>query len=127
MLSRNTLSHFRSSRIFHTGAFTLVEILVVIAVLVTTSTMAFVSYSEYSTSARDANRVTDLSAFQSGLESYRAKNGVLPEPTSAVRIQTGSTDIAYQGYVGADILQKLAVDRGGMDPKSGTYYTYLAN
>jgi prepilin-type N-terminal cleavage/methylation domain-containing protein len=111
-----------------TNGFTLIEMVVVITILILLTTAAFVSYSDYSSSARDSNRVSDLSGFYGALETYKAKVGELPDPSSGVSVLSGSTtELAKQGYLGADILAKIGVDRGGEDPRSGLYYTYLVN
>jgi len=71
------------SRIQISGAgFTLLEALVVVAIIVIISTFAIVSLDRSRTKARDAQRVSDISAIQNAVELYIEDNGSVPRPGS---------------------------------------------
>jgi hypothetical protein len=43
-------------------------------------------------------------------------------------VASGATNIiAYQGYLGVDVLETLDYTNGGADPKDGGYYTYYVS
>ena len=83
----------------HTG-FTLTELIIVVAILVTLGTIAFASYSEYTISSRDAKRSSDLVVVRGNLSTYSAKNGGYPKPANFVEVRstaaTGSTVLLRQ-------------------------------
>jgi len=58
-------------------AFTLIEILVVIAIIGILATLAMVSYSGSQKQARDTQRKSDLKQYQTALESHAGRNGGL--------------------------------------------------
>lgn len=110
-------------------AFTLVELIVIVTILVILSTVAFISYSNYLLWARDSNRLTQLVSIHDGLEVYSVKRE-LPLPDSNIRIQsdaTGSVILWYQWYVWASILEWINFSKGWKDPKDNTYFTYYVS
>jgi len=72
------------SRFFH--GFTLVELIVVISVLAVLATIAMTQIGNISSSARDSQRLTDMSSMKSSIEMYKAKAGILPAPTNGTGI-----------------------------------------
>ncbi|MDQ7009185.1 MAG: type II secretion system protein, partial [Candidatus Gracilibacteria bacterium] len=95
---------------FHKGdehrAFTLVELIVVITILAILATVGFVSFSGYLAGTRDVNRVSQLKSMSDALELYRTKKD-LPTPDDFVEIRTDATTIAYQGYIGKNVLETI--------------------
>jgi len=79
--------------------FTLIEILVVIAIIGLLSTLAVVSLNNARSKSRDAKRVSDIKQVMTALELYYADNNGYPSGTSidigsssaAVCLATGST------------------------------------
>ena len=59
-------------------SFTLIEILVVTTIIVLLTSIAAVSYSQFSKSSRDARRKTDLEQLRAALEMYRSNNDTYP-------------------------------------------------
>ncbi len=106
-------------------AFTLVELIVVITIIGILSTVWFVSYSNYLTWARDSNRYSQLTKLSDSLQVY-ATNKSLPLPDDYVEITASwaTNVIAYQWYVGTDVLETIDYTNGGRDPKDNSYYTY---
>jgi prepilin-type N-terminal cleavage/methylation domain-containing protein len=78
------------------GGFTLVEVLVVITILAVLWTIAFLSFSHYSGSARDTTRKTDASNINKILELYKVWKWVYAEPTNAHKVVVWSTPIWTQ-------------------------------
>jgi prepilin-type N-terminal cleavage/methylation domain-containing protein len=105
-------------------AFTLVELIVVITIVGILSTVGFVSYSGYLTSARDSNRYSQMTKLSDSLQVYAATKS-LPLPDDYVEITNSGSVIAYQGYVGTDVLETIDYTNGGKDPKDDSYFTYM--
>ena len=55
-------------------SFSLIEILVVTTIIVLLTTVAIISYSQFTKTARDARRKTDLEQIKAALEMYRSSN-----------------------------------------------------
>jgi len=121
-------NNLKSARKF--SGFTLVELIVVITILVILGTIAFVSLSGYSGSARDGSRVSDLTLVSKALDIVRVKSGILPAPTNGSGI-TYSGGIAWtQGSVGDSVFRVLtSLSKKPLDPQYAAEYTYsvLAN
>ncbi|MBX4205782.1 type II secretion system GspH family protein [Candidatus Microgenomates bacterium] len=72
--------------------FTLIEILVVIAIIGILSTLAIISYTGVQKSARDTQRKSDLKQYQNALEVFSNKNGgFYPSETTAGGVSVSST------------------------------------
>ena len=81
----------------HNHAFTLVELVVVIAVLAILGAVSNLSYQGMSANTRDTSRVTDLTNLYSGLSVYYQQQSRFPLPdTPSVRLTYGGTVIGYQ-------------------------------
>jgi prepilin-type N-terminal cleavage/methylation domain-containing protein len=104
-------------------AFTLVELIVVVTILAILATIWFVSYSSYLTWVRDTNRIAQMTSLSDGLNLYSTTND-LPIPEDNVEISAGTDLIAYQGYAGANILETINFEKGWVDPKDNTYFSY---
>lgn len=63
----------------HRSGFTIVEIIVVIAVIGILMTIGVVSYSGMQTRARDTDRVADIDSMAAALESYYERLGKYPD------------------------------------------------
>ncbi len=104
-------------------AFTLVELIVVISILVILWTIGFVSYTNYISWARDTNRISQISWIYDSLEAYKAKQDA-PIPSDEVEVRTGTTVIWYQWYVWQDILDMIWYEKWWKDPKDNSYFSY---
>lgn len=60
------------------SAFTLVELLVVVAIIIILVTLATVNYFDSISKSRDGRRMADLKQLQAALQLYYAENGVYP-------------------------------------------------
>ena len=103
--------------------FTLVELIVVITIVGILSTVGFVSYSGYLTSARDSNRLSQLTKLSDSLQTYAASKS-LPLPDDYREISSSWSRISYQGVAGVDVLETIDYTNGWKDPKDDDYYIY---
>lgn len=104
-------------------AFTLVELVVVITILAILATVGFVSFSGYLAWARDTNRIAQVKSMADALQLYKAKSS-LPIPDDKVDVQANWTTIAYQWYIGANVLETIEYTEKGLDPKDKNYFSY---
>lgn len=123
----------------HWRGFTLIELLVVIALIGILTAIATASYSTMQKKARDSRRISDMKAFQNGMEQYYADNnssylagcaiGVTYFPSKFVDPKTGlayspAATCTASGYC---FCVKMEIESGneqatcdGVTP--GTYY-----
>lgn len=64
------------------SGFTLIELMIVIAIIAVLSAIAMISYGNFLKSARDTRRQSDLKLIQSGLERYHADQKYYPATLS---------------------------------------------
>lgn len=103
---------------FSRNGFTLVELLVVVAIIIIMSTVAMVSYAGSGKKARDSRRISDLEKVRLALEMVRQVGNTYPATAS---VQT--------------VLVPTYLQAWPTDPKSGSYtytrggtgYTYTLN
>ena len=107
-----------------TKAFTLVELIVVITILVILWTIAFISLQWYSRDARDSVRIADLSNIEKALEISVTKRWIVLVPEDKVDITASWTLIWYQWNAWLDTLNKLWINNWWLDPVDLTPYTY---
>jgi type II secretion system protein G len=69
--------------------FTLIELIVVIAIIGLLSTLAVVALGSARTKARDAKRLSDIKQVQSALEIYYSDNAKYPTAVESVVLGTG--------------------------------------
>lgn len=87
---------------FKTKGFTLVEILVTIAIIGVLTTAGIASYSGSQKRARDAKRKIDLRAVQNALEQYFAVCGSQYPTTFGASIACASPAVAFMQAVPSD-------------------------
>ena len=104
-------------------AFTLVELLIVVAILAVLATVWFVSYSNYLTGVRDTNRVTQLVGIRNAIESFKTTKDT-PLPEEKIDIEVNWELIGYQWIVWQTILNQIGLSDGWIDPKDETYFPY---
>lgn len=74
-------------------AFTLIELLTVIAIIGLLATLVLVSIGRSSAKARDAKRISDITQIKKALETFRVTNGYYPTSTS-----NGCSDTPNTGW-----------------------------
>ncbi len=111
-----------------TKAFTLVELIVVITILAILSTIWFVSYTWFMSTARDSNRLTQLEWIHNGLETYKTK-GKLPLPDDSITIYASwvTNIVWYQWNAWETVLNKIWYQKWWKDPLDDKYYTYYTD
>lgn len=89
----------RSSEVVLTRGFTLMEILVAMAIMAILAGVGFASYSSSLQRSRDAQRKAGLEQLQKALESFIADNGVYPQASVNKRIydDISGADYAWGG------------------------------
>jgi general secretion pathway protein G len=108
------------------AGFTLIEILVVVAIIALLAGTVLVGLATVTQKGRDARRISDLKSIQAGLELYFTKNGCYPSGGS-----TGTSCGNGGAMTLADLKNVLALATIGVnntpdDPRanSGTHYLY---
>jgi len=105
--------------------FTLVEILIVVAIIATLASVALVGLGPVQRSGRDTRRISDLRQIQNGVELYFAKCGYYPgSAVSGVDSCTGFTVVDYDGMATALTQSELGISKIPNDPQSGKAYRY---
>jgi len=106
--------------------FTLIELIVVIAIIGILSTLAVVSFNDSRSKARDSERLSDVRAIQGAVELYIENNGTAPDPfletwtdlqaLIGVNLQAGTLPLAGHNYLLAAVMendQAIANDLDG--------------
>jgi len=105
--------------------FTLTELIVTVTILWIISTVAFISYSQYTQSSRDAVRAQDVGNMNTVLNLYKTYRGTYPEPSSGEDILYNGSVVWTQGEFGSDTQRQTGKIFGELvDPKYGNHYTY---
>jgi prepilin-type N-terminal cleavage/methylation domain-containing protein len=100
-----------------TKGFTLIEILIVVAIIAILASVVLVGLGPTQQAGRDARRLSDLHEVQNGLELYYNKTGKYPELTTASWASLQAT------LTGASI----GVSSIPNDPSTGKSYVYAWN
>jgi len=100
--------------------FTLVELLVVLAIVAALTTLATIAYDNSLANARDHQRVTDIARIQIALEQYHRDEGAYPPSLSWGQPLTGS--ISSTTYMEAVPSAPTVVD--GNCPIAASQYSY---
>jgi prepilin-type N-terminal cleavage/methylation domain-containing protein len=106
-------------------AFTLVELIVVITILAILWTIAFISFQNYTSNARDWVRIADLNSIKKNLELFITEKWFYPTPDNVTNI-TYSWAIAWsQWTVWDNVITNLArLNKKPTDPLTNSEYTY---
>lgn len=100
--------------------FTLVELLVVVAIIGILATLLTANFIGVRQRSRDAQRKSNLRQIQSALELYRSDQGVYPSTLSNCTC-SGSACLMSPNCSSATYMQKIPTD-----PTGGSYY-YVSN
>lgn len=107
------------------SGFTLVELIVVITILAVLWTIAFVSFRSYTSNARDAVRISDVTTMRKALELYKVSTDALPIPESPVDITYSGALVWKQWSFGTSVIQQIKrISTPPLDPTFGVEYTY---
>ena len=107
--------------------FTLIEILVVVAIIGVLATILTVALGNAREEARDARRVTDINAIQKSLELYFMDHEVYPDGTNLVLGSTNVQCLDSTGWDTAGGCTSPYIGRIPTDPIPGGFdYTYTS-
>ena len=107
------------------GAFTLVELIVVITILAILWTIAFLSFQWYSRDARDTVRTSDLSNLTTSLQLFETTTWIYPEPTWWIDIIYQSWKVWSQWTLWDSVVTNLQqLNKKPVDPLTNNEYTY---
>jgi prepilin-type N-terminal cleavage/methylation domain-containing protein len=111
--------------------FTIIELLIVIAIIAILAGLVLNNFQGAQAKARDTQRVTDVNNIHSKLEEYHNENGFYPETIAAGSITTLFPGIDAESAVdprGTDIASQTAVANAaalnGTSPGTGTTANY---
>lgn len=107
--------------------FTLLEILIVVAVFGLLATLAVLSLNSARASLRDAQRLSDVSVLRAGLSQYWLEKATYPVSDGVELGLPGSnTDIlSTNGFVSRDdATTPIYLQRVPVGPRGGEYYRY---
>ena len=106
-------------------AFTLIELIVVIAIIWFLGMVWVMTFMQWFSKSRDASRVAALQNMSMALETYLYNHSTYPIPDNAVQITNSWELLTYQGKFGKNVTQALSdIKQAPKDPKDNTYYTY---
>jgi len=104
--------------------FTLVELIVVISILAILWTIAFLSFSWYSSSSRDSVRISDIANISKWLELYKVNSWKYPLPESPATITLSWNIISLQWYLWDNQSSIIKISKTPVDPLDQTKYIY---
>ena len=90
--------------------FTLIELMVVIAIIAILATAGMASYRLISARSRDARRKTDLEQIRGALELYKANNGAYPDQVANYLIPGNSDGCGTVTSILTDYIDEIPCD-----------------
>lgn len=106
-------------------AFTILEVLIVVAVFGLLATLAVLSLSRARASLRDAQRLSDISTVRAGLSQYWLEKATYPESEEIMIGSTMANKFTASGFVTqSDPSTPVYLQFISGGPKSGEYYRY---
>jgi prepilin-type N-terminal cleavage/methylation domain-containing protein len=107
------------------GAFTLVELIVVITILAILGTIAFLSFQWYSKSSRDSVRIQDLASTRKVLELFILEKWFYPLPTDVTEIVYSWATAWHQWSLWDRVIENVwKISKKPVDPLFDTEYGY---
>jgi type IV pilus assembly protein PilA len=107
--------------------FTLIEILIVVAIIAILASVVLVGLGPTQQAGRDARRISDLSEVQNGLELYYNKCGYYPGDVEAAACGTYSANNTWALMTASLVGSGIGVTSVPNDPSSGQNYQYGSN
>lgn len=106
------------------NAFTLVELLIVITIISILSTLLWISFHSYSSTARDSVRMTDIKTAFWWLSIYKIKTWNYPNPDNSIQIKAGNILLNIQGELWGNTKKIISINGKVEDPKDKSNYIY---
>lgn len=106
-------------------AFTLPELIVVIAIIAILSTLGFITYTQHTSKVRDAARSSDVKNIGKTLAIYKASRATYPSPSDSVDITYSGATVWTQWVFWKDTQAETGKIFGDLqDPLYKNKYTY---
>lgn len=121
--TRQTFAHRRQKL----GGFTLIEILIVVAIIAILASVVLVGLGPTQQSGRDARRLSDIRQIQTGLELYFSKCGYYPgtvQSASPCGSFSATNFVGLSGASGALTQSGIGISTIPNDPTAGHQYYY---
>ncbi len=122
-------SHGKQSALVMARGFTLIEILIVVAIIAILASSVLVGFGPAQKQGRDARRVSDLRQVQNALELYYAKCGYYPGGVQAA-VPCSSTFTATTDWPGLAAAVKgstIGINNFPNDPSANKTYSYATD
>lgn len=108
-----------------TKGFTLIEMIIAVSIFAILSTIAFITITDHTKSARDSVRYNDASSLHKALEFYYLKASQYPDPDNYFNVTYSGTLLWKQWIIWETVIESLnTVIDTPMDPLFTTPYTY---
>lgn len=105
--------------------FTLIELIVVIAIIWFLWMVGVMTFMEWFWKSRDASRVAALQNMSTALETHLASHTSYPLPDNYITVKYSWEDLSYQGYFWSTVANSISnIKSAPKDPKDDKYYTY---
>lgn len=107
------------------GAFTLVELIVVITILAILWTIAIMAFSGYSKNARDSARISDINNIMKSLELFYLQSSFYPDVSNAFNVTYSGSTAWKQWTFWESVFQNVGkLEKKPVDPLTENEYTY---
>ncbi len=107
-------------------AFTLVELIVVVTILAILGTIWFISFTWYTSEARDSSRVSDMATIKKAIEIYEINKNKLPEISDPTPVYYNWEVVFYQWTFWSKTIASLEWQIGNfpVDPLTWEHYSF---
>lgn len=112
--------------LFEKRAFTLVELIITIAILFIVSTIGLISYLKFLPGVRDANRVQTILNVNEAVEEYKLQ-AKLPKPENGLEIKMWIDLLWWQWDLSWKALETLWINSIVDDPLDDDYYSFYVD
>ena len=106
-------------------AFTLLELIIVITILIILWIIVYISLNKYSEQTRDSARISDLSSIKTSLELFQIDSSKYPLPTNSIDITYSWALVWKQWTIWESLVKNIdKLDKIPIDPLTNSQYTY---
>ncbi|MEF2175809.1 MAG: prepilin-type N-terminal cleavage/methylation domain-containing protein [Candidatus Absconditabacteria bacterium] len=107
-------------------SFTLIELIIVIAIIAVLGTTAFLLLTQWMSKSRDGKRIADLNTISKSFSIYQLENSNYPIPDGKLKPgKINESILAYVGEIGEGVISKLGnLTKIPLDPQSKKSYLY---
>jgi prepilin-type N-terminal cleavage/methylation domain-containing protein len=105
-------------------AFTLVELLIVIAIIGILAVASVVILNQARVKSRDAKRISDIQVIRAGLEQHWLEKAAYPAAASQISLGTGNAAVLTSNGFEASPTGQVYLPKIPTDPKGSVYYLY---